>query len=80
MNPLRWTVERDDGDRIRWICGGRNDTFAQFSDDKLFPKAEATEAVKQFRWFAAFPLVEKIEENGRTVLRYRDLRFRTPMP
>ncbi len=80
MNPLRWTVVRDDGAVIHWISGGQNDTLAQFRDDKLLPKAEATEAVKTFRWFAAFPLVEKVEEHGRTVLRYRDLRFRTAMP
>lgn len=36
--------------------------------------------MKTFRWFAAFPLVEKIREGDHTVLRYRDLRFRSPMP
>jgi hypothetical protein len=36
--------------------------------------------VKLFRWFAAFPLVQRTEENGHTVLRYRDLRFRSPTP
>lgn len=80
MNPLRWTILRDDGEAIHWVSGRRNDTFVQFRDDKLLPKAEATEAVKLFRWFAAFPLVEKFEERGYTVLRYRDLRFRSLMP
>jgi inner membrane protein len=80
MNPLAWTILRDDGNAIHWIVQGRNDTFVQFHDDKLLPKAEATKAVKLFRWFAAFPLVEKLEENGHTVLRYRDLRFRTVFP
>ncbi len=80
MNPLEWTILRDDGGAIHWIARGRNDTFVQFHDDKLLPKAEATEAVKLFRWFAAFPLVERLEENGHTVLRYRDLRFRTVFP
>jgi inner membrane protein len=80
MNPLRWTVVRDDGPSIHWINGRRNDTFVQYRDDKLLPKAEATEPVKLFRWFAAFPLVERLDENGHVVLRYRDLRFRTPMP
>jgi inner membrane protein len=80
MNPLAWTILRDDGNAIHWIACGRNDTFVQFHDDEMLPKAEATEAVKLFRWFAAFPLVEKLEENGHTVLRYRDLRFRTVFP
>jgi inner membrane protein len=80
MNPLRWTIVRDDGHAIHWINGKRNDTFVQFQDDRLLPKAEETEPVKLFRWFAAFPLVEKLEEGGYTVLRYRDLRFRTVFP
>jgi inner membrane protein len=80
MNPLHWTIIRDDGGALHWVSGPHNDTFPQFHDDALLLKAEATEAVKLFRWFAAFPLVERIEENGHTVLRYRDLRFRSPMP
>jgi len=80
MNPLGWTILRDEGNAIHWIAHGRNDTFVQFHDDKLLPKAEATEAVRLFRWFAAFPLVEELEENHHTVLRYRDLRFRTVFP
>jgi len=80
MDPLHWTIVRDDGVADHWTDGFRNDTFVPFHDDKLLPKAEATEAVKLFRQFAAFPLVEKIEENGHTVLRYRDLRFRSEMP
>ncbi|HUJ71307.1 MAG TPA: metal-dependent hydrolase [Verrucomicrobiae bacterium] len=80
MDPLRWTILRDDGATIHWINGGQNDTFTQYHDDQLLPKAEATEAVKLFRWFAAVPLVERIDENGHVVLRYRDLRFRSPMP
>lgn len=80
MNPLRWTIVRDDGAAEHWVNGSDNDTFVQFHDDTLLPKAEATEAVKRFRWFAVFPLVEKIEENGHTVLRYRDLRFRSRLP
>jgi inner membrane protein len=80
LNPLRWTIVRDDGPTIHWINGTHNDTFVQFHDDKLLPKAEATKAVKLFHWFAAFPLVEKLQENGRIVLRYRDLRFRTVFP
>lgn len=80
LNPVRWTIVRAEGDRIHWINGAQSETFVQFHDDKLLPMAEATEPVKLFRWFAAFPLVEKIEQRGFTVLRYRDLRFRTPMP
>ena len=80
MDPLHWTIVRDDGMALHWVNGPRNDTFVQFHDEELLPKAEATEAVKLFRWFAAFPLVEKMEESGRTVLRYRDLRFRSRMP
>ncbi len=80
MDPLHWTIVRDDGAAVHWVNGSRNDTFVAFHDENLLPKAEATEAVKLFRWFAAFPLVEKIEENGHTVLRYRDLRFRSTMP
>jgi len=80
MNPFGWTIIRDDGPVIHWIAHGRNDSFVQFRDDKLLPKAEATAAVKLFRWFAAFPLVEKLDDDGHTVLRYRDLRFRTVLP
>jgi membrane-bound metal-dependent hydrolase YbcI (DUF457 family) len=80
MKPFRWTIIRAETDRIHWINGKDTETFVQFHDDKLLPKAEATSAVKLFRWFAEFPLVEKLSENGHTVLRYRDLRFRTPMP
>jgi hypothetical protein len=85
LHPLRWTIVRNDGNAIHWINGARNETFVQFHDDNLLPKAEATEPVKLFRWFAAFPLVEKIERKSMTgerltFLRYRDLRFRTPMP
>ena len=67
MDPLDWTIIVVNGDTIHWVAAGRNDTFLQFHDDHLLPKAEATEAVKTFRWFAAVPLVEKLEENGRTV-------------
>jgi hypothetical protein len=80
MDPVHWTIVRDDGAAMHWVSGARDDTFVAFHDDNLLPKAEATEAVKVFRWFAAFPLVEKIEEDGHTVLRYRDLRFRTAAP
>jgi len=80
MNPLRWTIVRDDGEAVHWINDGRNDTFVQFHDDKLLPQAEATPAVKLFRWFAAFPVVQKYQQNGHAVLLYRDLRFRTVMP
>jgi len=80
MDPLHWTIVRDDGAALHWVNGPRNDTFVPFHDENLLPKAEATDAVKLFRWFAAFPLVEKIEENGHTVLRYRDLRFRSALP
>lgn len=85
LNPVRWTIVWAEGDRIHWINGAHNETFMQFHDDQLLPKAEATEPVKLFRWFAAFPLVEKIERKSMigerlTYLRYRDLRFRTPMP
>ncbi len=80
MKPLHWTIVRQDGDVVHWSDGERNDTFVQYRDERLLPQAEATAAVKLFRWFAEFPLVEKREENGRTILQYRDLRFRTPMP
>ena len=36
--------------------------------------------MKLFRWFAEFPVVEQRVEAGHTVLRYRDLRFRSVMP
>ena len=80
MNRLRWVLMRAEAGKVHWIYRGRNDTFVQFRDDKLWPRAEATGAVKLFRWFAAFPLVEKLDEDGHTVLRYRDLRFRTVFP
>ena len=80
LDPLHWAIIRDDGAAVHWISGSHSDTFVQFHDDELLRKAEATEAVKLYRWFAAFPLVEKLTENGHMVLRYRDLRFRSPMP
>lgn len=80
MDPLHWTMVRDDGGTMYWVSGSHSNRFAQFHDDNLLSKAEATEAVRLFRWFAEFPLVEKTEEDGHTVLRYRDLRFRSPMP
>jgi len=46
----------------------------------LAAQAEATEAVRWYRSYADFPLVERSVENGVTLLRYRDLRFRTPLP
>jgi len=80
MNPFRWTIIRDTGDAITWSDGLETKTFRQYHDDTLLPKAEATEVVKLYRWFAVFPLVERFEENGHTGLRYRDLRFRSRMP
>jgi inner membrane protein len=80
MNPLRWAIVRDTGNATTWSDGLETKTFTQHHDDVLLPKAEATGVVKLYRWFAVFPLVERIEENGRTVLRYRDLRFRSRMP
>ena len=80
MNPLDWTIVRADGNTIHWINGGQNHTFVQYKNQELVSKAEATQAVRLYRWFAAFPLVEKLQENGQTVLRYRDVRFRSPMP
>jgi inner membrane protein len=80
MNPFRWTIVRDTGDAITWSDGLETKTFRQYHDDTLLPKAEATEVVKLYRWFAVFPLVKRFEENGHTVLRYRDLRFRSRMP
>lgn len=80
MNPLGWTIVRNEGDRVDWISGHQRQTFVQFRDEELRPKAEATQAVRLFLWFAESPLVEKLTENGRVVLRYRDLRFRSPLP
>lgn len=80
LRPLSWTVVRDEGTRLDWSDGRGHVTFNQFQDALLCPQAEATAEVKLFRWFAEFPLVERVEENGQPVLRYRDLRFRTPLP
>ncbi len=80
LNPFRWTVVRQASDDVVWSDGERTKTFVSYRDERLLPKAEATEAVQLFRWFAEFPVVEKLTENGRTVLRYRDLRFRTRLP
>ena len=80
MNPFRWSVVWSDDRAIHWSDGRHNETFASFQDGQLLPKAEGTGEVKLFRWFAAIPVVERREENGVTVLRYRDLRFRTRMP
>jgi inner membrane protein len=80
LNPFRHTVIKTDARGTHWIAAGRNDSFTSYRDTVLTPQAEATEVVKLYRWFAAFPVVERLEENGRTVLRYRDLRFRSPLP
>jgi inner membrane protein len=80
LNPLRWTIVRDDGDAVHWIDGGENHTFVSFRDEQLWPQAEATEAVRLFRWFAMFPVVEKVTTEDRVELVYRDLRFRTRLP
>jgi membrane-bound metal-dependent hydrolase YbcI (DUF457 family) len=80
LNPFRWTVIRNTGNTITWSDGEETRTFTQYRDDELLPKAEATGAVQLYRWFAVFPLVERIKENGQPVLRYRDLRFRTRIP
>lgn len=80
LNPLRWTVVHAGSNAVYWSSGGDMKEFPQFRDEVLLPQAEATEAVKLFRWFAVMPVVEKLEQNGRTVLRYRDLRFLTPLP
>lgn len=79
-NPFRWVTVRNEDDAVVWRCEGREARFPQFRDDTLLPKAEALPVVKLYRWFAAFPVVEKLTENGRTVLRYRDVRFRFVMP
>jgi cbb3-type cytochrome oxidase subunit 3 len=80
LNPFRFAVVQENGNAIEWRYGGRTDYFVQFRDNKLCPQAEATETVKLFRWFAEFPLVEKLDKDGHTMLRYRDLRFRTILP
>lgn len=80
LAPSRWTVVWADGDVVHWRNGEREKRFEQFRDEVLRPQAEALPVVKLFRWFAVFPLVEKLEQDDHTVLRYRDLRFRTPLP
>ena len=80
LEPFAWTIVRAEGNRVDWHAGIHQTTFVQYQDDRLCPQAEATALVKLYRWFAEFPLVERLEEEGRPVLRYRDLRFRTLMP
>ena len=80
LRPFSWTLVRANGDQLDWQAGAHHATFTQYRDDQLCPQAEATATVKLFRWFAEFPLVERLEENGLPVLRYRDLRFRSLRP
>lgn len=80
LNPFRWVTIRNEGNTVVWRCDGREKRFEQYRDDVLVPKAEALPVVKLYRWFAAFPVVERLTENGRTVLRYRDVRFRCVLP
>ena len=80
LRPFSWTLVRDTGRQLDWWAGARHATFTQYQDDQLCPQAEATDTVKLYRWFAEFPLVERRDENGLPVLRYRDLRFRSPLP
>jgi len=78
--PWRWTIVQETPAAVSWINGSRNDTFTPCPDTNLVIRAEQTDAVRLFRWFAEFPLVECFEQKGFTVLRYRDLRFRSPWP
>jgi membrane-bound metal-dependent hydrolase YbcI (DUF457 family) len=80
LNPFRWTTVWREGDLIRWNDGTHTEEFPSYRDDDLVPKAEATSAVKAFRWFAEVPHIERKYEEGKIVLRYRDLRFRTRLP
>jgi inner membrane protein len=80
LNPFRHTVIKTDVNGTHWIAGPRNDTFVSYHDDVLTPQAEATEVVKLYRWFAVFPVVERWDQDPYIILRYRDLRFRVPLP
>jgi hypothetical protein len=80
INPLGWTVVSQQGDWVTWKSGDRVDVFVSYRDDILTPQAEATDAIKLFRQFAAFPVAERLVEDGKILLRYRDLRFRTALP
>lgn len=80
LNPFRHTVVRTDANGTHWIAGRLNDSFVSYRDEVLTPQAEATGVVKLYRWFAAFPVVERIEHDEFILLRYRDLRFRSPLP
>jgi hypothetical protein len=80
LNPFAWTIVSRQGDRVTWRSGDRSDVFESYRDDVLTPQSEATEAVKLFFRYAAFPVVERVEDGRLTMLRYRDLRFRTMLP
>jgi membrane-bound metal-dependent hydrolase YbcI (DUF457 family) len=80
MDPLEWTTVEASGNTIKWRSrGGRTERFTQATGD-LVDQAEKTDAVKIFRWFAVFPLTEEFADRNRTIVRYRDLRFRTVLP
>jgi inner membrane protein len=80
LNPFAWTILSQTGRTVTWQSANRSESFTSYSDDRLTPQAEKTRAVEIFRWFAEFPVVERVDQGDTVKLRYRDLRFRTPRP
>ncbi len=81
LNPFSWIIIRsDDPQRVTWENGNHTELFTSHHDNELVPRAEKTRALSLFLWFAEFPVVERFKRGDMTVLRYRDLRFRTVMP
>jgi inner membrane protein len=80
MNPLRWTVIWEEPDAVFVRNGGEFLQFPKPKNRELLEKAEQTDAVKLFLWFADFPVAEIFQRGEHTVVRYRDARFTTRMP
>jgi len=80
--PLRlfsWTVVREVWDRLDRSAGADHATFVKYRNAALCPQSEVTTTAKLYQWFAGFPLVARNEADSFPVLRYRDLRFWSPL-
>lgn len=81
FNPLRWQGFAETGDtywRGEVRLWGRPVALTPIPkglDNPLVAAARAHQDVQTFLWFARFPVVSFLEDGGRYVVDYRDLRF-----
>ena len=81
LNPFRWQGFAEDGDRywsgdIRLRQGSIALTsIAKGPENGLVARAREHKDVRTFLWFARFPVVDFRQDDGHSVVEYRDLRF-----